>query len=606
MLQTLFESALDAIVVIDDGGRFIDANPAACELFGISPATASRHTLDHFLGDRAFVNSICRGERQRGDLQVTTSDGRHISIEYRAKANFMPGRHLAILRDITERERVERELRANAEFLRRLIESSHDCIKVLDLTGRLVSMNEGGRKLLEMDAVEPYVGSAWLDFWDGGERDQAAEALAQARRGEVARFEGRGATMRGTMRWWETVIAPIHDAEGVPERLIAVSRDITHRVQQDRAKDEFLATLAHELRNPLAAILNGVATLDVIGSPTPNAAAARAVIRRQTQHLARLLDDLLDVSRVREGKIALQVESIDLVATVQAALDGERPRFERKRHTVTTTLPSSPLYVRADGVRLRQVVANLLNNASKYTPADGHVAVEVEATGDEAILRVRDDGVGIPAERLDDVFQLFTQLDRPRGSEGGLGIGLALVRRLVELQGGRVTAESEGTGRGSTFTVRLPLATAPAAKSPAAHGAADARRERVVLIEDNDDTRELLAAAISRAGHEVATAGDAESGLARVASLDATVVIADIGLPDRDGYAVAREVRALRGSKCLMIAFSGYGQPEDRARSALAGFDAHVIKPVDPDALLRLIADMSRAAGARPQASELA
>ena len=478
MLQTLFESAHDAIVVFDDAGRFVDANPAACELFGVPRERIGDRRLDHFLGDGAFVQQLVHGGRQRGDLQLRGADGRSVAVEYRAKPNFVPGRHLAILRDITERQRVEQDLRAHAEFLRRLIESSHDCIKVLDMEGRLLSINEGGRRLLEMESVDPYLGRHWSDFWMGGDMERAKAAIEQARRGEVARFEGHAATTRGTWRWWETVVAPIQDEAGVPERLLAVSRDVTHRVEREqereahhrrlqevaesvaRQKDEFLATLSHELRNPLAAILTGVAALDVIGAPTPAAKSARAIIRRQTQHLAGLLDDLLDVARIAEGKLGLELGAVDLAEVARAAIDGERPRIEAKRQKLRIVGPPEGPRVAADAVRARQIAANLVNNACKYTPEGGDIEVIVEAGDTEGVLRVRDTGIGIPPERLEDVFGLFTQIEKSRGrSEGGLGIGLALVRRLAAMHGGSVTAQSAGPGHGSTFEVRLPLAS---------------------------------------------------------------------------------------------------------------------------------------------------
>ena len=618
MLQTLFESAHDAIVIIDDTGRFVDANPAACQLFGVAREAVCRHTLDDFLGDAQFVRELVRGARPRGDLQIHTADGRAVAIEYRAKADFMPGRHLAILRDITDRLRVEHELRANAEFLRRLIESSHDCIKVLDMEGRLLSINEGGRRLLEMESVEPYVGLPWADFWMGGHVDRAAEALDAARRGEVARFEGYGGTIRGNWKWWETVIAPINDGSGAPERLLAVSRDITHRVEREREreahhrrlqevaaeasrqKDQFLATLAHELRNPLAAIMNGIATLDAIGAPTLGARTARGIIRRQTQHLANLLDDLLDVSRVAEGKLHLQPEPVDLGAVARAAVDGEAPRLEAKRQQVRVCVPAGPTWVRADPVRARQIAANLVNNACKYTPEGGTIDVVVESAGTEGVLRVHDTGIGIPPDRLEDVFGLFTQIEGSRGrGEGGLGIGLALVRRLATLQGGSVTAESAGPGRGSTFEVRLPLGPPPAAVA-SGPPSAERRRETIVLIEDDQDTRDLLAESLERAGHSVIAASSAGEGLAIVESNAPTVVITDIGLPDLDGFEVARRIRDGLGRNCLLVAFSGYGQPEDRVRATRAGFDMHVLKPADPESLLDLIASWPGRAAASP------
>ena len=477
-----------------------------------------------------------------------------------------------------------------AEFLRRLIESSHDCIKVLDLEGRLLSMNEGGRRLLEMDSVEPYIGTPWVDLWRGGHAERAAEAVAAARRGEVARFEGFSPTVRGTPRWWETVLAPINGADGRPERLLAVSRDVTGRVEAERAKDEFLATLAHELRNPLAAILNGVAALDSIGSQEAAPRNIRDIMRRQTQHMAALLDDLLDVARIGEGKIVLQREVVDLVAIVRAAVDGEMPRIARRRQQLQVDMAVGGVSVRGDAVRLRQIAANLLNNASKYTPDEGRIRVAVLREGDDAILRVSDTGVGIPRDRLEDVFELFTQVSRTEGrTEGGLGIGLTLVRRLALLHGGDVVAESDGAGFGSRFTVRLPAAEGrPVSAQPST--AAKARPEVIVLIEDQDDTRELLSMSLSQAGHTVAAAPTAAEGLRLVAERRPSVVITDIGLPDMDGYAVAEAARRTLGDACMLVAFSGYGQARDRERSTAAGFDAHVLKPVDPARLLEVIA----------------
>jgi PAS domain S-box-containing protein len=601
MLQTLFESALDAIVVFDDAGQLVDANPAACQLFGIAKSSLGSHVLSQFFA--------LPQEATRGDVLVRTADGRTVSVEFRVKRDFIPGRHLAVLRDLGERHRAETELRANAEFLRRLVESSHDCIKVLDLDGRLLSMNEGGRRLLEMESVQPYMGRSWLDFWMGGHLERAAAAVEAARRGEVVRFDGFGPTARGTPKWWETVLAPINDSEGRPERLIAVSRDITDRVEAERAhrenleqlravseaanraKDEFLATLAHELRNPLAAILNGVATLEAIGSPTPQANTVRSIIRRQTHFMAALLDDLLDVARIGEGKIVLDRVPLDVCQVVKAALDGERPRIERRRQSVAAHGLESPLVVLGDAVRLRQVAANLLNNASKYTPEGGRISVDLSREADEVVLRVSDSGIGIPADRLEDVFELFTQVATTQGrTEGGLGIGLTLVRRLAQLHGGSVRAESSGPGHGSRFTVRLPLTTAQVPRAPATGPATASRPQTVVLIEDQDDTRELLSESLQRAGHRVTAAPTGTEGLRLVRAELPTVVITDIGLPDMDGYAVAEVARRELGERCMLVAFSGYGQAHDRERAIAAGFDAHVLKPVDPSRLLEIIA----------------
>jgi PAS domain S-box-containing protein len=491
MLQAIFESALDAIVVYDDRGSIVDANPAACDLFQVPRGEIGGRNLEGLVSGAAFCSHLEAPGEERGEATIRAGDRRNIPVEYRCKRHFVPGSNLAVLREITERKRVEAELRASAEFLRRLIAASHDCIKVLDLEGLLVSINEGGCRLLGIDDPADFVGRPWVSLWEGGDMERAAAAVEEARGGAVARFDGYGLTAKGAGRWWETVIAPVNDDEGRPERMIAVSRDITDRVlaererheglermravseQANRAKDEFIATLAHELRNPLGAIVNAVAALDAIGTATPPAKSARAVIHRQANHMARLLDDLLDVARIGERKIALRVEPVDLCAVVEAAIDGERPRLERKRHRVTTALRSPPVVAIADAVRMRQVASNLLNNACKYTPEGGAIEVAVAAEGADAVITVRDSGEGIPPERLDDIFGLFTQLRTGGHSEGGLGIGLTLVRRLVELQGGSIAARSEGPGKGSTFVARVPLA--PAVPREAAAGRTTAR-----------------------------------------------------------------------------------------------------------------------------------
>jgi signal transduction histidine kinase/ActR/RegA family two-component response regulator len=355
-----------------------------------------------------------------------------------------------------------------------------------------------------------------------------------------------------------------------------------------RQRDEFLAMLGHELRNPLAAI--ALANRMDDGSQTQRRSE---VIGRQVRHLTCMVDDLLDVSRVTSGKVSLRRKQVAVCEIVDASIRSAAAALQKQSQALRVERPEQSPLVFADPVRLEQVIVNLLINASKYTPAHGKVHVSVEVEGEMVLLQVRDTGVGIAADMLEHVFDLFAQvegsLDR---AKGGLGIGLTLVRSLVELHGGSVRALSPGLGCGSTFQVRLPLASP---MTSAADGdvlprvpAANAKHQ-ILIVEDNADSRELLTLILERLGHRVYAAADGPSGVSEALELQPDVLLIDIGLPGLDGYAVARHVRAALGHQVYLIALTGYGQPEDRRRAFDAGFDAHFSKPVDIDAIDRLL-----------------
>jgi CheY-like chemotaxis protein/anti-sigma regulatory factor (Ser/Thr protein kinase) len=357
-----------------------------------------------------------------------------------------------------------------------------------------------------------------------------------------------------------------------------------------RAKDEFLAMLGHELRNPLGAIGGAVAALQRAAGPDGDSAPLLAIVARQGRHLTRIVDDLLDVSRVISGKIVLRRHPVDLREIVDGCVAALRHAGRTAAHALTVA--GDPVFVEGDATRLEQVVSNLLDNALEYTPAGGRVAVTLGAEDHEAVLRVRDSGVGITADMLPYVFDVLVQgrrsLDRP---EGGLGLGLPLVKRLVELHGGRVRIASPGSGQGSEFEVRIPRLTGAPAPAPVVARAASGRPRRVALVEDHADARAGLRALLELWGHQVEEAEDGERGLALLRSWSADVALIDLGLPGLDGYAVARAARAEAATRqVLLVALTGYGQPEDRRRAEAAGFDAHLVKPVDPDALQRLLA----------------
>ncbi len=389
-------------------------------------------------------------------------------------------------------------------------------------------------------------------------------------------------------------------------RLTEVEEALRARADQldeaNRRTNEFLAMLAHELRNPLAAL---VAALPLVERRAPVDGAegrAREVMRRQSAQLTRLVDDLLDVARVTQGKIHLKQHSVDLSALVaRVAENARQSKTEPRGQTLEVAVPPGPLYARGDELRLEQVVANLLDNAAKYTDSGGSIRVEVTheaASGSEgwARIAVRDSGMGIAPDSLHAIFDLFSQADVPLArSRGGLGVGLTLVRRLVELHGGHVHAESAGRGCGSTFTVHLPLTEQATAPGEAARPAAQAPHEgsrRILLVEDNEDAQTALTMLLELWGHDVVTAQDGLTGVAAAARERPDIALVDLGLPGVDGFEVARRIRATRaGRHMLLVALTGYGSPDDRDRALAAGFDVHLVKPVEPARLLALLSE---------------
>ena len=404
----------------------------------------------------------------------------------------------------------------------------------------------------------------------------------------------------GVLRWTSARAIVIRDPEGRAARMVGVGVDITHLKEleeelrlQHRRKDEFLAMLGHELRNPLAAIVHAV---ELLWSSDPEENdQARRVIRRQSKSMSRLIDELLDISRISRGQITLERGRVPLAEVVHAGVNVWRHLVSQKRQNLTVQAPKSPLWIDGDATRLTQVFANLLHNAAKFTPEGGTIAIEISRDEDSAIVTVRDDGEGMTPEVLAHAFELFVQgppsLDR---QQGGLGLGLTLVRRLVEMHGGSVEAKSAGAGRGSEMCVRLPLAEpyeAAAVATPPAESEAPAPRRRVLVVEDNADAREMLAILLKRAGHDVRTAGDGAAAIAAAESFLPEIVLLDVGLPGVDGYDVARQLRSSpRTAGALLVALTGYGQEEDRQRALAAGFDHHLLKPAEPAAVLELVA----------------
>jgi signal transduction histidine kinase len=411
-------------------------------------------------------------------------------------------------------------------------------------------------------------------------------------------------THRGKASTFLIIKFALRDADGHPIAVCGIANEITARKQAeaalrdaDRRKDEFLAILAHELRNPLAPIRLALEMLKT--NPGDRGVFERAmdVMGRQLAHLVRLIDDLLDVSRITRGKLELRRGRVTLGEIVRTALETSKPQIDLAGHTVDVQLPDEPIVLQADLTRLAQVISNLLNNAAKYTPRGGRIELSVKRTDGEIAIAIADNGIGLAPEHVAHVFEMFAQVSplTTRG-HGGLGIGLALSRALVDMHGGRLSAASDGPGKGSTFTVSLPIVedTAADAEAPDAEPAAPGRL-RVLVADDNRDAIDTLALFLERSGHTVRTAADGIEAVEVANAFHPDVAVLDIGMPRMDGYEVARKLRAA-GEDCVLIALTGWGQADDHRRSREAGFDYHLIKPVQPSTLVKLLATASRAA----------
>ena len=415
----------------------------------------------------------------------------------------------------------------------------------------------------------------------------------------------------GDVKWIRAIGGATYAADGTPTYFDGVTVDVSaqkrdqerlarvlnrERAQarlleeQDRRKDEFLATLAHELRNPLAPIRTGLHFLRM-GGTGEQATRTHEMMERQLRHLVRMVDDLLDISRITLGKVELKKERVDFRNVLGSALETTRPLIEASNHELAVRLPAGPLPLDADPTRLAQVLANLLNNAAKYTPSGGRIQLSAEVEGDTLIVRVCDTGIGIPAEMLSRVFDIFTQVGRSIDhSQGGLGIGLTLVRRLLDMHGGSVVAESAGINQGSTFTVKLPLARRGETPEAVVAPAATQRVRRILIVDDNTDAAETLAMLLNLEGHLTRVAHDGEAALNAAVEFQPDTVFLDIGMPGMNGYETAQRLREAHGNAMRIIALTGWGAEEDRRLANHAGFDRHLVKPVDPAVLASALA----------------
>jgi PAS domain S-box-containing protein len=511
-----------------------------------------------------------------------------------------------VLRDDTERVLAEERKQQTDARLRALIQNVRDyAIFMLDADGFVTEWTEGAQRVKGYSASE--VAGRHLAMFFTPEDVATGEPQREIRRAaEVGRVEREGWRVRkGGERFWANEIATaIRSDDGKLLGFTKISRDLTERkrfeealLQADQRKDEFLATLAHELRNPLAPLRNGLLIVRRLAAGTPMQRTLD-MMERQLAHLVRLVDDLLDVARISSGKIELRRRPLDLRDVLAASAEAVRVSIDTRRHELVLEPGSEVICVDGDFDRLVQVFSNLLSNAAKYTEVGGRIHVSTQREGREICVAVADTGIGIPVADLRHVFDIFSQVRAHQGrSEGGLGIGLSLVQSLVSMHGGRVTVSSEGPGKGSTFTVHLPLWDAvpgrPDLSSREEHPAV-AVRHRILIADDNVDAAASLATLLELDGHEVTVAHDGEDAVMKATAFRPTLAFIDLGMPKLNGFEAARRLRALPlGGQAVLVALTGWGQASDRERTREAGFDFHIVKPVQPQALAEVLSQRS-------------
>jgi PAS domain S-box-containing protein len=622
--------------VID--GRSIFCNEQVAAVLGLTPEQVGEicggahsgvlvHPDDRkqFAQDQRRFDSFADGELLDRTYRMRHADGswRWLHCREVVFERTSDGRAkiiLGVAQDVTKHREADEALRQRTAILQAVSNNTTELIFVKDRESRFIYANPATLKVLGLTEQEALGGDGLQQTVQPA--SEIAAIYANDRKvlhsGEEQTFEEVLTGPNGTRVYLSTK-TPFRNEDGKVIGIIGISRDITERRQAeeklrqqeeklreaDRRKDEFLATLAHELRNPLAPIRNGLALLKIADRDAIAIEQVRSMMERQLTQMIRLVDDLLDVSRITRDKLVLRKERVALSAVIHSALETSRPLVEANGHELSVTMPSEPIYLDADTTRLSQVFANLLNNAAKYTERSGHIALNVSAPKavsngksqpgkpDEVVVTIKDSGVGIPTAMLPQVFDLFIQVDRTlEKAQGGLGIGLTLVRRLVEMHGGNVEARSEGPGKGSEFIVRLPIA----ARAPSipvddeqAAGPPMSRR-RILVVDDNEDSGNSLCMLLDMMGNDVRVVHSGASALESIGDFRPDIVLLDIGMPEMNGYEVCRTIRMQPLAKQpVIVACTGWGQPEDRRRSHEAGFNHHLVKPVDIDALKMLL-----------------
>jgi PAS domain S-box-containing protein len=592
-------------------GRYVYANDAAMAAFGKTPSVLYSST-DEELFSPESADSFRRNDAEaianENGVQVIETlrhdDGLlHYSLVHKFPifgVDDHPTHVGGVAIDVTERLRAEDEMRRSKERLELAQGAGRIGVFEWNIRTDEVEWSATEEELFGIP-VGTFNGrlEGWIAALHPEDREQAVAACmkAVAMRAEL-NTEFRIVRPDGEIRWIAAQGRVFCDESGEPVRMVGVNLDVTERKdseaalkEADRRKDEFLATLAHELRNPLAPIRNALQLIRQVGGEESIRNQATTMMERQVAQMVRLIDDLLDLSRITRNKLELRKEWVEFAVAVQSAVETARPLIESFGHTLTVSVPTEPILLHADLTRLAQVFSNLLTNAAKYTDRGGSISLVAELDGIELVARVRDNGVGIPADMLPHVFDMFVQVDRSlEKSQGGLGIGLTLVKRLIELHGGRVEANSSGPGRGSEFVVRLPILVNIAATSrrpSPSNGRTENKLDaRILIADDNKDSAESLAMLLQLRGAEVRTVHDGLEAIETAKAFQPDLVLLDIGMPKLNGYDAARRLREQPWSgKATIVAMTGWGQPDDKRRAADAGFDHHLTKPIEPNVL---------------------
>jgi PAS domain S-box-containing protein len=637
-LASIVGTSDDAIIGKSLDGIIQSWNAGAERIFGYTAEQAvGRHIslvipADRIAEEDHIIASLKAGRRvEHFETERLRSDGKRIHVSLtispiKDDAGNVIGAS-KIVRDITrQRQADERERQlaaeataANVKF-RAFFEQGALFAGIMDLDGTMIEPNrlswEGCGFTREQIVGKPFWEGPW---WTPSPplMEQIKAASAQAAAGQTFRAEMPYFVADGSERMVDITIQPIRDDTGRVLYLAPTGNDITDRKraeaerkrledelrrlaadlsEADHRKDEFLAILAHELRNPLAPLSNMLEVLKRTDGDGEVLRQARDTMARQLGQLVRLVDDLLDINRITHNRLELRRSRIELAPVIRQAVEACRPLAESAGHELHVSLPAEPAHLYADPARLAQVFGNLINNSCKYTTPGGHIWVSAERVGGEVVVTVKDDGIGIPPDKLDSIFDMFTQVDRSlERSQGGLGIGLTLVKRLVEMHDGSIEAKSAGEGRGSEFVVRFPVlaAASKAAPGPAA-AAQPARAHRILVVDDNTDSAVSLAMLLNITGNETFTAHDGIAAIEAIEEHRPEVVLLDIGLPKLNGHEVCRRIRAKSwGKEIVVIALTGWGQDEDRRRAQEAGFNGHLVKPVDYGALLELLSSLA-------------
>ena len=576
-------------------------------LYGTDPDTF-KPTLDSWAalvteGDRAAaLASVQRALAGIGDFDVEFRI-RHPQLGERwlwetGRAEFeagAPTRMSGITVDITQRKAAERTLRQSEMHFRSMADTVPSMLWVSDREGRATYVS---KQWLEFTGRRPEqdLAMGWLENVHPEDRQSAEDAFRRASIGQQPfTLDFRVRRRDGEYRWMASSGAPKFSDVGRFEGYVGCVIDIDERKkleqalkEADRRKDEFLALLGHELRNPLAPVRNSLSVLQLAGDDSERRRISTQIMDRQVGNLTRLVDDLLDVGRIVSGKVELRRQRTDAADFVRQGIETALPGLEGMGHRITTMMPTEPVHVDADPVRMTQVVSNLLNNAAKFTNRGGRIEVSLETVDGRARIAVKDSGIGIPPDKLESVFDMFVQVDTsPERRQGGLGLGLTLVKKIVEMHGGQVQARSAGAGLGSEFIVSLPLAqAAPQRAAAAVKAKAAIQARKFFIVDDNQDSAESLAMLLRMLGHDAGTAHSGEEALKALPAFRPDVVVCDISMPDMNGYELAGRLRGGRtDDSMVLVALTGFGSDEDRQRTAEAGFDAHFVKPADPQAL---------------------